>query len=568
MKLNKILPLGLLSIALLGGCFSTMTPSDEKCSMDAMHYQYSDEVHWLVPNPGEDCYVEEIGGYHQFGEEIVDYEGDDEHEKRSHVTCEICGYRKDLITPTRGSECLKHMTFRTSSDGTHYIIESYEYFKNDYKKEVYFPTTYNNKPVKGIDNLDGQWLSNSYKVIIPDTYEYLGQYFLYDVSTKGFVFIPQSVNQIANGALSNYLGVIYTDYLNEVVSDGLFDSVSYQNMSKVCYNVTKDYEPVVIEGIEYKLNKNSHKAMIVDIVSNDIVTIPNSVTYEGYQGTYVVNEVFNGAGYKSVINGNLSDTSLERVGPYAFYNATISGELKFPSTMKYVEEYAFCYAKLARANFNNGILSISDYAFYKSTANEVILPESLISIGKQAFDDTYVYEVELPIDLEEIGNWAFGVATNVTYNCDALYVIDWCSPFREIQVLLFTDTVSYVPAYLCANAYSLNHVRFKDTIQSIGAYAFYSCKELKNITLPENLLGIHVSAFHGSGITGVIALPSSLTLIDTNAFCNCGNIDNFTFEGTIDELKHIVKDNWNQDNTGWNRYIPTQCKDGSTTTRD
>ena len=574
---KKILISALCASLFLTGCglIRPAIPDTEYCPVDILTYGYNEEYHWLENKTGTDCHVSSDDlnyDFHSFGEEVIEQAGDETHDRIVYKECSVCHYKQKTITPSANKETLNNIELELSSDESYYLISYYPYFQNHFVEKVYFPTEYNSKPIKGIKHLDGEWVQKGFKVIIPDGYVKLGQYFLSNLGkTNGFIFIPESVKTIDEGALGNYSGLVYTDYLNEAVSEGVFDKVSYLGMSKVCYNVSRLYEPVIIDGIEYYLNKNSHKAMIINYHSSDLITIPNTVQYDGYQGTFIVSEIYNGALYKAAVKGDLTNTHLEEVGPYGLYGATFSGALKLPSTFKRFKEYAVCYGNLASVVINNGIESIGDNAFLKCFDLETVnLPESLVFIGAGAFNDTKVIEVTLPIDLEELGSVAFGSAKHVTYQCEALDLSDEHSPFYHIESIRFTDTVSYVPAHLCESAYKLNSVIFdSDYIWSIGAYAFYFTTELKSITLPEELKYIHDNAFCQSGLTGVIKLPYSLVSIKYCAFANCHDIDYFIYEGTISEIKLICEDGWNQDNPtlGWNRYIPVECSDGSTDTR-
>ena len=588
MKIERLV-LIVASAFLLTGCFSTPSGgNDDYCPIDATHYAYDENEHWLELNEGADCLIPYgYNGAHEFTEKVI-VEGDDTHDREVDFTCNACGYTKHVSYPSVGNQLLEHMSFRLADDGTYYIIENIEYFDVQFD-HIYFPTTYQNLPVRGIESLDRLLLSTDCKIIIPDGYTYLGEGFLNDVIGGVFVFIPSSVTEIKKGALSHFQDMIYTDYKEE---DGtaVFSGTN-ELIDKVIYDVTSDYEPTIKDNIQYVLDETNHTASIVNMFessryngSSKPAVIPNTVNFNG---EYRVTRVNDGACISKYIDSSVfSNSNLNYIGKKAFYDCAFNNGVNIPETFTTISDSAFYDATIRDLTLNEGLTRIEAYAFCNADINEVILPSTIEYIGMFAFGGCDFEEITLPQALKKLGRGAFAGVKKAYFNCLSVTLFDEAtdgdpssSPFDNIREIVIGDGVTIVPAELCYKCWLMEKVSFSETVEVIGAGAFMGTRRGNpstdsaivgqgRLVLPSSLREIGANAFRESPFTSTrLALPKTLHTIGAYAFYEAEFITEFSYDDTILNFQINVAcgKNWNVYADWWGDHnIPVQCRDGAT----
>jgi|GEM_PF-1948053 len=105
------------------------------------------------------------------------------------------------------------------------------------------------------------------------------------------------------------------------------------------------------------------------------------------------------------------EEGLLSIGDYAFNNCNkITGDIQFPSSLQFIGERAFYYAKLIEnISFGDNLEIIGNYAFYNCTGLKSIkMGQSIENIGDNAFYGCEQIEsLELPLNLRTLGNYAF-----------------------------------------------------------------------------------------------------------------------------------------------------------------
>ena len=234
---------------------------------------------------------------------------------------------------------------------------------------------------------------------------------------------------------------------------------------------------------------------------------------------------------------------VESIGKYAFYGCTGLTNIVLPEGIEYIENYAF-----------EGCTSLMS----------IDIPHSVIALNAAAFRGcTSLTNVTIVNGLREIGHSAF-------YGCKNLVSIEIPNSVMTLSNSAFQG---------CA---SLVDVTIGNSITRIGNYAFNGCNNLTSITIPGSVESIGPGAFESCNLTSVtiedgvsdigdfafrfcksltsITIPNSVTSIGANTFLQCASLENFMFDGTIEEWKSIRFD------AGWIGQTPATgvvCDDGT-----
>ena len=273
------------------------------------------------------------------------------------------------------------------------------------------------------------------------------------------------------------------------------------------------------------------------------------------------------------------------IADYAFCTITdriITGPEKlktveFPSTLKYVGNYAFAASKelsrlgssasganlkkigdsafrecsaLSRLVLNEGLEEIGGYAFYgcilldnsSFDGGSGIIPSTVTSIGTYAFRNTKLWRTPDDNGIVYAGNWAVGYSGNVSgdisLRADTRGISDYafynCSALRSITGLAGVRYIGRAAFYNCA---SLSVARFNENIREIKDYTFYNCSSLGSVTLPDNLEKIGRSAFYKcSKLLSVNMADTMLVSIGDYAFYNCESLSGIVFGNRVETI--------------------------------
>lgn len=176
--------------------------------------------------------------------------------------------------------------------------------------------------------------------------------------------------------------------------------------------------------------------------------------------------------------------NLQRIRPYAFYNAFIPDNLYIPE----------------------GTIYIEDHAFKCCSAKRLFLPSSLFKLGSASFS-----------------------------SCDNLEFIDF---HPECQLTEIKD-------YTFCNDRKLLNIRFSDSIKKIGECAFMWCENIETISLPYSLIEIGKNAFSNESFLGEqytsklknIHFNKNLKIIGEKAFANCCALENICLVSNIEIIE-------------------------------
>lgn len=168
----------------------------------------------------------------------------------------------------------------------------------------------------------------------------------------------------------------------------------------------------------------------------------------------------------------------------------------------YIENGAFRECeKLASVTMQNGLLSVGDNAFsYCTKLTSVDFPASLLGIGESAFEGTSVQSVALGENLVSLGYRAF-------YGCE------------NLESVVLPDSLTAVSMEAFGYCVKLSSVTLGNGLQTIQTGAFTSCVSLSSIRLPQTLTSIDFDAFGGCKTLHEVYNLSSINL-QKNSFDN------------------------------------------------
>ena len=311
--------------------------------------------------------------------------------------------------------------------------------------------------------------------------------------------------------------------------------------------------------------------------------------------------------YCPITNIDLSATKVETIGNSAFYHMRALNNIKFPATLKSIENRAFdsCYNLDSLDLSNTQVSELGTRAFHScSYLRSVSLPASLKKIGSYAFENCVLNSINLS-NVETIGDYAFHMCNlydidlssaktigSKAFTNNATVTIDSSTPAAITANSFTQDTRFIVPsnAYddFCtasiwrnwANNISMYNVGDDDvkwiyrylsgtnsmSITSASGYgknlvipSFFShngsdvpvtqleCSfsgdSIISVTLPSNLKSIPSYAFQDCDLLSAIELPDSVTEIGSGAFLGCNSLTNVTLPSNLKSIPSYAFEN-------------------------
>ena len=188
----------------------------------------------------------------------------------------------------------------------------------------------------------------------------------------------------------------------------------------------------------------------------------------------------------------------------------------------------------------------------KCTDTEVEVPENIsiykvTAIGKEAFcgeiDEVAakITKVTLPEGVQSIGERAF-------QGCRELTAINLPNSIKEIGLGAFWD---------CS---SLDNVIIPNSLSVISSQTFYACTSLSSIVIPDSVKSIEEGSFTLSGVR-TVTIGSGVEYIEGMAFAYCEKLEEFYYNGSIEEWRKVTLFNLALDDYG----IVIHCSDGDCT---
>ena len=128
----------------------------------------------------------------------------------------------------------------------------------------------------------------------------------------------------------------------------------------------------------------------------------------------------------NIKNLDLSNTIVETISDWSFYNCYKLESVKLSSNTKYLNKCCFgnC-TKLSEIELHEGILIIDDNAFMNTNLKQIKLPVSCTYIGNDVFPN-YLEELEIPSN-----SWMKNISPHLVRNCTNLKVLKIPKRFED-----------------------------------------------------------------------------------------------------------------------------------------
>ena len=193
---------------------------------------------------------------------------------------------------------------------------------------------------------------------------------------------------------------------------------------------------------------------------------------------------------------DLSNSSVETIGSYAFSNCTGIKSVKFPSSLRTIGAYAFEVC---------------------SELESISIPEGLETVGNGAFMQCNLRTLSLPNSVKELGNSAFA------FN-------------KQLSKIELGTGVDWIPTMCFEFCNSLESLDLPDHITEIGPKAFMYCASLKTLNFPASLKWIDDQAFYGCEAIEEVDIPDQVEEIGESVFRGCSNLRKATLGKGLKEL--------------------------------
>lgn len=397
------------------------------------------------------------------------------------------------IVPT----LVKHTAADTNSELTYQInndcVTITGYTGNEVN--IAIPDTIEGYPVTVIGK--NAFMNSACKSItLPSALKKIGAYAFYHCNSLININIPDGVTTIEAYAFSR------SNYIKDINIPDTVSFIGYQAFLYTTWyhNLKNDY---VIAGdrVLVKYNGKYNDVIIPDgikVISDGVfenasmtsATIPNSVTYIGYNAFYKCTQL------KSLIIPN----SVKYIGIAAFKSTPWFDNL--PKGLQIAgDNILFSYTGTESSiTIPQGVISIAPETFSYSSAKNITLPESVVTIGADAFKSAHIESIIIPDSVTQIGEGAFS---------DCIY----------LTTVTLSTNISQISRNLFNNCTSLSSVNIPDSVTIIEDNAFSYCIKIKSIILPENTTYIGNSVFEGCYFDNII-LPDRVEYLGRSAFKN------------------------------------------------
>ena len=198
-------------------------------------------------------------------------------------------------------------------------------------------------------------------------------------------------------------------------------------------------------------------------------------------------------------------TGSSAIGNAAFSDCEYIESITLPSTLTYIGEGAFFFAKKLQRVYIEDIAAYCAITMVNAASTPFAYNASLYVNNKR------VSELVIPDGATKIGSFAFMNALNITK-------------------VTIPDSVTMLGDDCFKNCRDLAEVQFGTGVKEIKSSAFENCTEIEQLTLPVNLEILESSSLRGCNKLTEITLPKTLRFIGDRAFKSCDALEKVTFE--------------------------------------
>lgn len=310
-------------------------------------------------------------------------------------------------------------------------------------------------------------------------------------------------------------------------------------------------------GLAYTINADKTTCTITGIgaCEDTEVIIPEKI--DGYMVTGIGDKAF--SENKSITAVTIPKT-VNAIGTRAFYACEGITEITIPDSVTEIGTQIFYKA----SNLN----TVYYHSPYNDSSNRILAEPAIkkIVFGCNSipwiWDSEYTKEIVLLDGITTIDSFSCGILTKFTF----LDKVTIPASVKKIGLYAFNKVsieqihVSDIAAWchveiegfggqsggfgeVCVNGEVLENIVIPDTVSKINHYVFAGCS-LKSVVISDSVTFIGIGAFEGCTELESITIPNSVKTICPGAFSECSNLESINYDGTIEEWKNIIKDNY------------------------
>lgn len=192
--------------------------------------------------------------------------------------------------------------------------------------------------------------------------------------------------------------------------------------------------------------------------------------------------------------------------------------------------------------FSENIKAIGDSAFYNCSflsIDTIHIPETVHSIGKFAFSKSKIPFIELPAGLKsiEIGTFYSSQIQNVNIKEGLTTIGEQAFMDSQIKSVRIPGSVKSIKDNGFNNCISLETVVLVEGVDSIGRNCFSNCTKLSTLVMSNSISYIGEAAFNEcSALTGELIIPEKVSVIPDKAFYYCKNITGLKLHDNVDSI--------------------------------
>ncbi len=283
------------------------------------------------------------------------------------------------------------------------------------------------------------------------------------------------------------------------------------------------------------------KEVDFDLTKAGVLTLSG----EGTTSSYTSAKLSPWAEYNGFIKKIEVEDGITRLGAQLFRNCNGVKEVSLPKGLTEIDKRAFAgCTSLTAIELPDTIEKLGDYVFSGVAMQTVYVDElEFENIEVGTGNDSLASKV-MKIEKEEEAESESAIISQGMCGTDVSYVLTEDGVLRLVGNGATSKYTSSKTAPWFESRLSIEKVVIEEGIDTLGDQLFRKCTNLKEIELPESLRIISNNCFLSCAGLQHIEFSNKLTEIKRYAFAGT-NIQNVTYNGTIDEWNHIAIGEYN-----------------------
>ena len=412
----------------------------------------------------------------------------------------------------------------------------------------------------------------NFKIKLPEGLTELGRGVFQNATNVGEIVIPDTVTEIGNGIFkgSDVTKVTLSDALIEVPTEAFMGcteltevkfGTKLEEIGTNAFNGS-GLTSVTIPGSVYEFGT----AAFANCESLEKVVLEEGISYLGAISAgsrYIPSkdtkiylssskEIFKGSAVKNVTfpstlleitnyaftdtkieTLDLSNTSVEKIGTYAFQNAPLTGKLVLPETLTTIGKYAFAGKERTPVLDESGN-ETGEYDYTGcASLTEVVLPAGYVNLDEGTFANQYsLAKINLE-NVQKIYEFSLVYAgilneTGLELTFSSLTYVG--KTIHKIDTTIGSETFAQVTSYGNGALQGANIKKITFTnVDTVKGNLFHSFTKLPEIVFPEGLTALP-DYFYAYSLIEEVTVPANIEKLGSGVFELCVNLKKITFE--------------------------------------